>query len=322
MECTHNETDTMLPDDDDDRLSPVVIALRTAYIALNSLAIILANALTLAVMWRARGEFPPGSTKLVMSSLALSDLAVGVLSISCVPLSAMDRWPFGDTVCTLMCSVLVLFGGISIGNLLSLTLDRFVAITRPFSYPTLMSRNRVLCMTWFQWIILTVLTVIIMVTVRPRVRYNRAAAMCLIQQGQEALALDINYLCLSFILPIAAMLGIYIKLIHTTRQQAKKINTVNTASSTGGSSRAKAGSGKAVRLFCVVVIVYTICYLPFSAVRVYADLHPLARLPPAVDFVCAWLIVSNSFWNFVIYVVMNGTFRQLSKQILLEIFKR
>ncbi|XP_022089773.1 beta-2 adrenergic receptor-like [Acanthaster planci] len=307
--------------DDIYQLSPALIALRTAYIALTSLVIILANVLTLAVMWRARGDFPPGSTKLVMSSLALSDLTVGAMTTLCVPLSVMDSWPFGDLACTLVCSAATLASSISIVNLMSLTLDRLVAVTKPFSYPTLMSRNRVLCLTLFQWIGLTAAVAIVMATVRPTVRYNRAAVMCLMETGEEALPLDVNFLCLTLIFPIATMMGIYAKLIHTSNQQASKINTINTTSRKEGNS-AKAGSGKAVRLFCVVVVVYTVCFLPFSAARIYADLHPRTPLPPALEFVCAWLIVSNSFWNFIIYILMNGTFRKLAKQILQQLFKR
>ena len=324
----NNDTFPVLPSllDGTDRLSPALIALRTAYIAITSLAIICVNVMTLTVMLRVRGEFPPGSTKIVMCSLALSDLGLGIMTIFSIPASAMDRWPFGGTwPCTLMCSILALLGGISVLNLMLLSFDRLIAITKPLLYPTLLPERRMMYMTVFQWVSSTVCVAVAMVTIQPEMRYNKAAVMCLMENNKDIiLSIDATYFCIMFLLPVMIMLGIYVKLIHTSHTQAKKINTMNVPSnpsSQGGKNAGKAGCGKAVKLFCVIVTVYTVSWLPFCSLRIYSDLNP-DNIPPWLEFIPPWLAINNSWWNFIIYIVMNKTFRKLSFEILRDLIKQ
>ena len=238
-------------------------------------------------MLRVRGEFPPGSTKIVMCSLALSDLGLGIMTIFSIPASAMDRWLFGGTwPCTLMCSILAILGGISVLNLMLLSFDRLIAITKPLLYPTLLPQRRMMCMTVFQWVSYTVLIAVLMVTVQPEAPYNQAAVMCLMKKDKDMLSLSVMYFCMMFLLPVTIMLGIYVKLIHISHTQAKKINTVNVPSnsSSEGKNAGKAGCGKAVKLFCVIVTVYTVSWLPFCSLQIYSDLNP-DRIPSWLEFI-------------------------------------
>ena len=323
----NNDTFPVLPSSPDgtDQLSPALIALRTTYIVVASLAIICVNVLTLAVMLRVRGEFPPGSTKLVMCSLALSDLGIGIMTIFYIPLSAMDRWPFNTMwPCTLMRSILGVLCSASILNLVLLSFDRLIAITKPLLYPTLLPQRRMMYMTVFQWVSCTIFGAVAMATVQPDVRYNQAAALCLLENDKDNLSIDVICFCTAFLLPVMIMLGIYIKLIHTSYTQAKKINTVNVPSNPspeGGKNAVKAGSGKAVKLFCVIVTVYTVSWMPHSSLQIHGDLNP-DRIPPWLEFISAWLAINNSLWNFIIYIGMNKTFRKLYFEILKDLIKQ
>ncbi|XP_033645300.1 probable G-protein coupled receptor No9 [Asterias rubens] len=159
-------------------LSPALVVLRTAFITVTSLTIICLNSMTVAVMLRIRGEFPPDSTKVAMTSLAISDLGVGIMCVFCIPLSTLDRWPFEVMwPCTVMCSVIVLLCGISVFNLLTLSIDRLFAITKPLLYPTLLPQKRTLFFTIFGWVNSTVFVVLVMAAVQPIVEYNRDAVM-------------------------------------------------------------------------------------------------------------------------------------------------
>ena len=323
----NNDTFPVLPSSPDstDRLSPALIALRTTYVAVASLAIICVNVLTLAVMRRVRGEFPPGSTKLVMSSLALSDLGIGIVNIFYIPISAMDRWPF-DTLwpCTLMCSIIFLLSTASILNLMLLSFDRLIAITKPLLYPTLLPQRRMLYMIILQWVSSTILVAVVMATEQPEVQYEQDAAMCLWKNDKDNLQFDVTFLCTMVLLPMTIMLGIYVKFIHTSHTQAMKINTVNlpsNPSAEGGKNAGKAGSGKAVKLFCVIVTVYTVSWLPYNSLRIYGDLNP-DRIPTWLEFISVCLVMNSSWWNFIIYVGMNKTFRKLYFEIFKDLIKQ
>ncbi|XP_071808006.1 histamine H2 receptor-like [Asterias amurensis] len=305
-----------------DQLSPALVVLRTAYITVTSLTIICLNSMTIAVMLRIRGEFPPGSTKVAMTSLAISDLGVGIMSVFCIPLSALDRWPFEVMwPCTVMCSVIVLLSGISVFNLLTLSIDRLVAITKPLLYPTLLPQKRTLFFTIFGWVNSTVLVVLVMAAVQPIVEYNRDAVMCEMKYSKASFYIDVIFLCVIFIFAVVVMLGIYLKLIHISHVQAKKINMLSNAGPRRERGNPGAvGSGKAVKLLLVIVVMYTIGWLPFCSVRIYGDRNP-DGVPGWLEFVSVWLAINNSWCNFVVYIGMNKTFRSMCLETLRELIK-
>jgi octopamine receptor len=83
-------------------------------------------------------------TNVFIVSLATSDLLLGLLvlpSSSAYELLG-NRWPFGSVWCQAWLAIDVWLCTASILNLVAISLDRYLAISRPFRYPTLMSPAR------------------------------------------------------------------------------------------------------------------------------------------------------------------------------------
>ncbi|KAI5739779.1 hypothetical protein M8J77_023367 [Diaphorina citri] len=65
-------------------------------------------------------------------------------------------------------------------------------------------------------------------------------------------------------------------------------------------------------MMVLVVIVYTVCWLPLNIVQIIADWFPnLQQLKwfPVLYFLVHWLAMSHPCYNPVIYCWMNGRFR-------------
>ncbi|XP_026313634.1 octopamine receptor Oamb, partial [Hyposmocoma kahamanoa] len=93
-------------------------------------------------------------TNLFIVSLAVADLMVGV---AVLPFSStrevFEIWIFGDVWCSVWLAVDVWMCTASILNLCAISLDRYVAVTRPVSYPSIMSRRRAKALIAGVWVL-------------------------------------------------------------------------------------------------------------------------------------------------------------------------
>ena len=116
------------------------IALVAALVAFN-LVVIVGNSLVIAAVFTYRTLRTVTNTFIV--SLAVSDLLLGAVVL---PFSSVNEvlgwWPFGRIWCSAWLAIDVWVCTASILNLCAISLDRYLAISRPFRYPLLMSPTR------------------------------------------------------------------------------------------------------------------------------------------------------------------------------------
>lgn len=93
-------------------------------------------------------------TNFFIVSLAVADLLVG---IAVLPFSAtwevFKVWIFGDLWCRIWLAVDVWMCTASILNLCAISLDRYVAVTRPVTYPSIMSTRRAKSLIAGLWVL-------------------------------------------------------------------------------------------------------------------------------------------------------------------------
>ncbi|XP_031618115.1 octopamine receptor Oamb isoform X2 [Contarinia nasturtii] len=93
-------------------------------------------------------------TNFFIVSLAVADLLVG---IAVLPFSAtwevFKVWIFGDLWCSIWLAVDVWMCTASILNLCAISLDRYVAVTRPVTYPSIMSTKRAKLLVAGVWVL-------------------------------------------------------------------------------------------------------------------------------------------------------------------------
>jgi len=95
-----------------------------------------------------------GPTNTIIVSLAVADLLLGVLVL---PLSAVyevvDSWVFGRHLCFIWLSVDVWTCTASILHLVAISMDRYIAVTHPVTYPNIMTSTRTKLLICSVWII-------------------------------------------------------------------------------------------------------------------------------------------------------------------------
>lgn len=93
-------------------------------------------------------------TNFIIVSLAVSDLLVGlaVLPYS-ITLEVLEFWIFGELWCQMWLAVDVWLCTASILNLCAISIDRYLAITRPVHYRTIMSNFRVKLLIAVVWVL-------------------------------------------------------------------------------------------------------------------------------------------------------------------------
>lgn len=171
-------------------------------------------------------------TNLFIVSLAMADLSVGlaVLPFS-ASLEVLNLWLFGDIWCSIWLAVDVWMCTASILNLCAISLDRYLAITRPVSYPSIMSLKRAKILLAIVW------TLSFLICFPPLVGWNdrKGAKVMLADVGQERcydwtceLTNDVGYVVYSalgsFFIPMFVMLFFYWRIYRTAIQTTKAIN--------------------------------------------------------------------------------------------------
>ncbi|XP_034234299.1 dopamine receptor 2 [Thrips palmi] len=116
-----------------------------------SVATVFGNALVIAAVVRER--YLHTATNYFVTSLAVADCLVGfvVMPFSAVYEVVENQWLFGTDWCDVWRSLDVLFSTASILNLCVISLDRYWAITDPFTYPTKMTRRRAMILIAVVW---------------------------------------------------------------------------------------------------------------------------------------------------------------------------
>ncbi|XP_060075517.1 octopamine receptor 1-like [Ylistrum balloti] len=132
-------------------LNPGMIVACIALGCIN-LVVLLGNSLVITAVIRNRKLRT--ITNIYIVSLACADL---LLAIFVLPFSAalevLHFWPFGQPFCTMWLAIDVLLCTASILNLCAISLDRFLAVTKPIRYPSLVSKKRGKILVMCVWVL-------------------------------------------------------------------------------------------------------------------------------------------------------------------------
>ena len=290
-------------------LPPVLIALRTCFIAIIALLIIPGNILSIAVIRRVTNL--ADSTKILMTSLAVSDLSVGLFTLLCVVASAMDRWPFGDLVCEFVTIYSLSCFAMSVLSIISINIERFLAVTRPYKFPVWCTSSRVKKAVVFLALLSLCFGLSSKLASQVSAEFHDVLQVCYYIKAPPFVITCT--LILGDIFPTSLMSYIYYRLIKISRQHEQRLNQ------NGNNEANNNHDNKALKTFLVVTLTFAGCYTPFLTLQTAMYL-PGVSIPEWLQFLTLWLLISNSMFNVIIYCLFNKAFRQTAKKILLERF--
>ncbi|GAB1604395.1 tyramine receptor 1 [Argonauta hians] len=303
---------------------PISLSLQITFgITYGSIAIITlaGNLLVLiAVLKFQRLQIP---TNYFVCSLAFADVTVAILVL---PLSLIydlsgGAWSFGWVLCYFWRSCDVMCCTASILHLCCISLDRYWAITKPFTYSMKMSKKRVACMiisAWFCSVCISFIPIYLgWFTDNPETLYT--------DTGTCDLRVNKIYAVLSamtsFYIPFIVMVFSYAAILRIAKIQANAIKkSIPRHSYTGGNGQDKyestASDRKAVRTLGIIMGVFIVSWLPFFLMYIIMPFCSECEISPMAISVITWLGYVNSCMNPVIYAFMNRDFRVSFKKLL------
>ncbi|CAJ0585451.1 unnamed protein product, partial [Mesorhabditis spiculigera] len=282
---------------------------------------------------------------LLLVSLAVADFFVGLLVM---PLSLYDyvseRWALPRIICGLWTTADLTLCTASICNLCAISVDRYMAISRPLRYSAMRTNIRVSLYIALVWAVsfFVSLTALLITQFLEEDTDGEQQGLCVVTQN---LGYQIYATLLAFYAPTMIMVILYVKIWRAAKRLAMQDKLLSYGSgqpreSTDSSNLLSAGLGngksgsrsyfhrpsalfnavkyhsrqheksetKARQTLGVMMSVFIICWLPFFVLALVKPIFGW-QVPPWLDGLCLWLGYSNSMLNPLIYCKYNKDFR-------------
>uniref|UniRef100_A0A7N6B4T7 G-protein coupled receptors family 1 profile domain-containing protein n=1 Tax=Anabas testudineus TaxID=64144 RepID=A0A7N6B4T7_ANATE len=257
-------------------------------------------------------------TNLLLLSLAVSDFSVGFLWLFQIML--IDGcWFLGDLVCTLYFVLDFIITSTSIGIMILISIDRYVAICDPLHYSTKVTPKRVGVCVSLCWISSFIfLSVLMKDNLSQPGRFNSCAGECVIVLKRTE---HVTSLIFYFIAPIITIIVLYMRVFFVAVSQARAMRSqiVFVSYQRSLSVSAKKSEMKAARTLGVVILLFLICTCPYFCVALIGN-DSLVSASSSAFVLCLFYL--NSSLNPIIYAFFYPWFRKSIRLVVtLKILK-
>ncbi|XP_028249010.1 trace amine-associated receptor 13c-like [Parambassis ranga] len=247
-------------------------------------------------------------TNILLLSLAVSDFLVGLVSMPGEIYMRTKCWYLGDILCVLYNYVCFIIVGSSVGIMVLISADRYVAICDPLHYPTRVTERRTklcVCLCWLYAVLFT--TVILKNDLTHPGLMKFCHGNCFVYHSFISVMVD---LVLTFIAPITVIVVLYMTVFVVAVSQARAMRSHVTAVPL--TVKAKKSELKAARTLGVLVVVFLICFIQYYCV-IFAGTDLVN--PSYASFVY-YMVYFNSCLNPLIYALFYPWFRKAVKLIV------
>ena len=268
-------------------------------------------------------------TKLFMRSLAIADIGTGVFVVFPKIASLfIGFWPYGHVSCALYYFAKIFMYYAEQFSFIGISVDRFIAVTKPLRYCTKLTVNRCRVMVSSFWILPAL---IVLYSVINRYQndlfresfssYTSEEGACVLTSGPET-ANTVGYIIGIVVLtigPVLAVSGMSLKILQITVMHIRKVEQAPTPQVAQNANRNLYQSRQEIKVTLTMLVTtgaYVVAWLPlmFNSVANFFtdDKYVSTVLWTTVDI----LFFSNCFWNAIIYSFKLSAFRRVVKQLL------
>ncbi|XP_076098507.1 muscarinic acetylcholine receptor M2-like [Mytilus galloprovincialis] len=164
-------------------------------------------------------------TNYFLLSLAVADMAIGVISMPLYTVYLlMGHWPLGTLLCDMWLSLDYVMSNASAANLLVISFDRYLSVTRPLTYRANRTGRKAVLMIVLVWVISTLLWTP-WIFAWPHIEGERTVPDddCYIQFLYTNAFVTIGTHIIAFWLPVIIMTTLYLKIYRETKKRQKRM---------------------------------------------------------------------------------------------------
>uniref|UniRef100_A0A3B4AT98 G-protein coupled receptors family 1 profile domain-containing protein n=1 Tax=Periophthalmus magnuspinnatus TaxID=409849 RepID=A0A3B4AT98_9GOBI len=225
-------------------------------------------------------------TNLLILSLAVSDFLVGLLLIPAEILLTDSCWFLGSTLCALYYMTDFTITSSSIGSIMLISIDRYLAICDPLHYNTKVTVNRV----------------------------RFCVCACCSCYGECILVVshvtgNVDLIC-TFIGPITVIVVLYVRIFMVVVSQARSMQSKIVALQQTVTMSAIKSELKAARTLGIVILVFIACLCPYYIPSFTGEDIEERN---STTFIVSWLWLLNSCVNPFVYASFYPWFRKTIK---------
>uniref|UniRef100_A0A8C5D6A8 G-protein coupled receptors family 1 profile domain-containing protein n=1 Tax=Gouania willdenowi TaxID=441366 RepID=A0A8C5D6A8_GOUWI len=285
------------------------------YIILSSISVLTVTLNLLVIIAISHFKKLHSPTNFLLLSLAVSDFCVGFIFIFQILL--LDNcWYLSAGWCMFYIVLSFVSTSASIGTVVLISIDRYIAVCDPLHYHTKVTVNRARMSVVLCWVCCFFYTLIIINYRKNTDGLKSCTGECVGYLHPFALILD---LILTFILPFSTIIILYVRVFVVAVSQARAMHSHVAVVKLQGSVKVNKSELKAARVLGVVVVVFLCCLTPFYIVELIAG---VTTVPSSSFAYVLSLCYFNSCVNPMIYVFLYPWFRKCVKCIFsLQILK-
>ncbi|XP_065077548.1 RYamide receptor-like [Ochlerotatus camptorhynchus] len=249
-------------------------------------------------------------TNLFIANLALGDM---LMAIFCIPFSfvsifVLQYWPFGLIICRIVNYSQAISVLVSAYTMIAISADRYIAIMWPLKPRVTKRLARILIVFVWTGALLTAAPIPVFSTlIQPIEWYDQCdLSICteVWPDDQSDRSYSITLMTLQFLAPLIVLVSTYVQIAWKVWAKSPPGESVKQRD-----RRILQSKRKMIKMMITVVVVFTVCWLPFN-IFMLIPLDPDWKPLPYLWFLFHWLAMSHSCYNPVIYCYMNEKFRQ------------
>uniref|UniRef100_A0A3B3TJU3 G-protein coupled receptors family 1 profile domain-containing protein n=1 Tax=Poecilia latipinna TaxID=48699 RepID=A0A3B3TJU3_9TELE len=204
-------------------------------------------------------------TNFLLLSLAVSDFLVGLFMFFQI-MVINGCWVLGDVLCVLYYVFSGVLTSASVGTMVLISLDRYLAICDPLRYSTKVTTKRVQICVSLCWICSVVyILVLLRDNFQQPGKFNSCSGECVVEIGFVENVAD---LILTFIISITVLVVLYVRVfvVALSQVQAMRSHIVAVKQKHPSKTNVKKSELKAAGILGVVVVAFVFCICPYYCV--------------------------------------------------------
>ncbi|KAI7793476.1 trace amine-associated receptor 13c-like [Triplophysa rosa] len=243
-------------------------------------------------------------TNLIILSLAIADLIVGLILMPVQGIKLIEPcWYFGEVFCAIFPLIFYVVITASLGNLIFISVDRYIAVNDPLRYPMRVTTNRAVLSIIVNWLFSSVYCFIILYESLISPEKNHTCV------GECILYIKLGYIItdvlVTLVTPCCVIISLYMKICFVAKHQAENLNMIL--------EKKVRSEKKAAKSLGVVVMVYILCWIPYYIAALTLGQDTGDSL---VINIMYWVNCMNSCMNPLIYAMFYRWFRISAKYIV------